>query len=138
MRNEIFSILLRAVIVSGLVVFLFGCAPERIIIDTGRTYSPPPAPKNSPPPWAPAHGKRAQYHYRYYPSVSVYYDAHRSVYFYWDTGSWKLSVELPAHVRINVNDYVTLEMDTAEPYIYHDQVVREYPPGKVKKNKKKK
>lgn len=138
MKYNSIGMLIKAILVLGLVMFLSGCAPDRIILDTGSTYSPPPATKNSPPPWAPAHGKRAQYQYKYYPNMSVYYDARRSVYFYLDTGTWKVSVALPAHVRIDVNDYVTLEMDTAEPYIYHDQVAREYPPGKVKHHKKKK
>ena len=138
MKYDPIGILKRVTVVLGVMMFLSGCAPDRIIIDTGSTYSPPPAPKNSPPPWATAHGKRARYQYKYYPNMCIYYDARRSVYFYLDTGTWKVSVKLPAHVRIDVNDYVTLEMDTAEPYICHDQVAREYPPGKTRHHKKKK
>jgi hypothetical protein len=37
-----------------------------------------------------------------------------------------------------VNDYVTLEMDSDKPYEYDHEVVKRYPPGKLKKKHKKK
>lgn len=35
-----------------------------------------------PYPWSPGHSSRAKYHYRYYPSLSVYFDIDRNLYFY--------------------------------------------------------
>jgi hypothetical protein len=63
----------------------------------------------------------------------VYYDTGRSVYFYYAGGKWTASVSLPSSIRIDVNEYVTLEMDTHEPYRYHPDVVKRYPPGLQKK-----
>jgi hypothetical protein len=91
-----------------------------------------------PPPWAPAHGYRAKHKYRYYPDARVYYDTGRKVYFYWRDGKWRVSVSLPASIRLSVGDYVTLEMDSERPYHYHDEVVKRYPPGQLKKKHKKK
>jgi hypothetical protein len=41
-------------------------------------------------------------------------------------------------IRIDINDYVTLEMDTDRPYEYHNEVVKRYPPGQMKKGETKK
>ena len=38
-------------------------------------------------------------------------------------------------MRISVNDFVTLEMETDKPYKYHNEVQKKYPPGQVKKKK---
>jgi hypothetical protein len=107
-----------------------------VTVGTEPTYQPPPPPPSrsaGPPPWAPAHGYRAKYQYYYYPSSHVYYDTVRSVYFYYSGEKWTASVSLPSSVRIDVNEYVTLEMDTHEPYRYHPEVVKRYPPGQQKK-----
>lgn len=138
MKTAVMRTLVSASIALGMVILLCACAPEGIILERQGSYSPAPAPRNSPPPWAPAHGKRAQHAYRYYPSSMVYYDEHQGVYFHCDMGTWRVSVELPRSVSIDLNEYVTLEMDTAEPYRYHEQVIVQYPPGKVKKQKNKK
>jgi hypothetical protein len=45
-------------------------------------------PKGGPPPHAPAHGYRAKYSYRYYPSSYVYFDVSRKCYFYLDGDNW--------------------------------------------------
>jgi hypothetical protein len=66
----------------------------------------------------------------------VYYDTGRGVYFYYDGGKWQGSVSLPASIRIDVGDYVTLKMDTDEPYRYHSDVEKRYPPGRQKKKSK--
>lgn len=91
-----------------------------------------------PPPWAPAHGRRAKYKYRYYPSSRVYYEEGSRVYFYYKDGQWHMSASIPVEIRIDVNNFVTLEMDTDRPYEYDDEVVKKYPPGQLKKNDKKK
>ena len=113
-----------------------GCHPTRVVVGNEPTYrheAPPPSRAPGPPPWAPAHGYRAKHQYRYYPSSHVYYDTGRSLYFYYSGGKWEASVSLPSLIRIDVNDYVTLEMGTSEPYRYHTDVVKQYPPGLQKK-----
>ena len=49
-----------------------------------------------------------------------------------------MSVSLPSRIRIDVNDFVALEMNSDKPYRYHSEVKKKYPPGKVKKKNKKK
>ncbi|MCK5487633.1 MAG: hypothetical protein KAI86_15555 [Desulfobacterales bacterium] len=123
----------------GLICLLFitsGCYNGRVIIEKNPPHpSPPPGPhvEKGPPPWAPAHGYRAKHHYRYYPSWHVYFDVGRSLYFYYDSGHWRVSVSLPSGIRIEVEDYVTLEMETDRPYEYHAEVAKRYPPGQQKK-----
>ena len=92
--------------------------------------------RGGPPPWAPAHGYRAKHRYRYYPHHRVYHEHERGVYFYYQDGRWRVSVSLPSHIQIDVDDYVTLEMDSDRPYDYDDEVIKRYPPGQMKKKKK--
>ena len=125
-----------------LLIFAFtllynGCSRTRVVVrDHPTVKAPPPSPppaKRGPPPWAPAHGYRAKHHYRYYPSSSVYFDTGRSLYFYYDGRHWEMSVSLPTWIRIDINDYVSMEMGTDKPYEYHHDVVKRYPPGHHKK-----
>ena len=59
--------------------------------------------------------------------------------FYYNDGDWHVSVSLPKEIRIDVDDFVALEMDADKPYKYHSEVEKKYPPGKVKiKNNKNK
>ena len=81
-----------------------------------------------PPPWAPAHGYRAKYQYYYYPNSQVYYDSNRGLYFYYSNEKWEFSVSLPSFINLDKNISVVLEMDADEPYIYHSEVVKRYPP----------
>jgi hypothetical protein len=126
----------------GFLAFLIlamGCSNERVIVPPPSSSPPPDQQvKKGPPPWAPAHGYRAKHQYRYYPSASVYFDIGRKLYFYYDGGGWRVSASLPLGIHIEVSDYVILEMDTEQPYQYHTEVVRRYPPGQQKKSDKKK
>src|SRR3990172_5538131 len=88
-----------------------------------------PSEKGGPPPWAPAHGQRAKYKYRYYPNSSVYYDSERRVYFYYDRDEWHTRSLIPDWIALDKNDYVTIEMYTDRPYEYHSDVYRKYPTG---------
>ena len=99
-----------------------------------RQYGPPH--KKGPPPWAPAHGYRAKYRYRYYPSVYVYFDIGRRLYFYLHHGEWRVSAKLPVGIRVAVDEYVILEMDNDKPYKFHSEVVERYPPGHQKQKGK--
>ena len=93
--------------------------------------------KGSPPPHAPAHGYRAKYNYRYYPSTCAYFDTSRKVYFYLEKGNWQMSVSLPQTLQLRLGDYVTIEMDTDKPYTKFADHKRKYPPGQLKTKGKK-
>jgi len=89
--------------------------------------------KKGPPSWAPAHGYRAKYHYRYYPSSHIYFDVGRGLYFYFNGVKWLKSPSIPAGIPIEPNDYVTLDMDVDKPYKYHSEIIKRYPRGQKKK-----
>ena len=101
-------------------------------------YNDPPAAKKGPPPWAPAHGHRKKYQYRYFPDCSVYYDTGRNLYFYLKADNWVVSVSLPNELNMRLSGHVVIGMDTDKPYIYYSEHKKKYPPGQTKKNKKKK
>ena len=118
-------------------VFLIGCQGTRILIegDTPPEESPSYEKKGGPPPWAPAHGYRAKHRYHYYTLSRVYHERERGVWFYYKDGEWKVSVSLPSEIRIDMNTYVILDMDTDQPYEYDHEVVKRYPPGQLKKKR---
>lgn len=111
-----------------------GCYDSRLIIGDHPGYENDRP--GGPPPWAPAHGRRANHEYRYYPDSEVYYDTGQGVYFYMRGDRWQVSARLPSRIRIDVDDYVSLDMDTDRPYRYHSDVVKKYPPGQMKKHSK--
>ena len=92
--------------------------------------------KGGPPPHAPAHGYRAKYAYRYYPSSYVYFDASRKVYCYFENHCWWESASLPKDIRLKRGHYVTIEMDDDKPYSGFKGHVHKYPPGQLKKKDK--
>jgi len=89
------------------------------------------SPGGGPPPWAPAHGYRAKYQYRYYPGVQVYFDSGRGLYFWLSGGGWQVGARLPGGIALS-GSYVNLDMDAAKPYQWHAEVVLRYPPAKYK------
>jgi hypothetical protein len=101
-----------------------------------RAVCPKKVRKGGPPPHAPAHGYRAKYAYRYYPSSSVYYDTGRKVYFYLEGDDWRASVSLPQHLNLRLDNYVTVDMDTDKPYTRFKKHRHKYPPGQLKKKNK--
>jgi hypothetical protein len=119
--------------------FLVGCQGTRVVVESEPSQEPSPAyKKGGPPPWAPAHGYRAKHRYRYYSSSRVYYENERGIYFYYRNGEWHVSVSLPSSIQIDVNDYITLEMDNDKPYEWDHEVIKKYPPGQLKKKNKEK
>ena len=80
-----------------------------------------------PPPWAPAHGRRAKYNYRYYPGCQVYFDSGRGLYFWLSGGGWQMGAHLPGSITLG-GRYVSLGMDASKPYDWHAQVLLRYPP----------
>jgi hypothetical protein len=120
-------------VMTGFSLLLGGCA-LRVGDPPAPVYTPPP--ESGPPPWAPAHGYRAKHHYYYYPDSQVYFDAGRSLYFYFSGGGWQASVSLPSGIQISAGEYVSLDMDVDRPYLYHSDVEKRYPPGQLKKKGK--
>ena len=128
----------------GIFITTVGCATNRVTEgyeeDSNQGYSEPDNKhkykKGGPPDHAPAHGYRAKYQYRYYPSQSIYYDTDRGIYFYLKGDSWEVGASLPSSLRVRLGDSVSIELDTDEPYIYHADHVRKYPPGQLKKKNK--
>ncbi len=69
------------------------------------------------------------YTYDYFPVESVYWDAHRRLWFYPWHGAWESAANLPVGIRIDVRNYVLVNMDTPTPYKYHAQVAKRFPPA---------
>jgi len=110
-------------IVTG--TLLAGCIlDDRRPVGVGVVVGGAPAPVavGGPPPWAPAHGHRAQVQrYYYYPASGVYYNVATSSYFYMSGGAWQVGVSLPTTMVIDPGAYVSLELDTDRPYLYYDE-----------------
>lgn len=127
------NLLLFAMFLTAVVFLLAaGCARTTLTVGDDPHYRDG-RPGGGPPPWAPAHGYRAKYKYRYYPSVQVYYDPGRNLYFHYSDGQWRMSASLPQSIRMSLGESVSLEMDTERPYDHHAEVVKRYPPGQAKK-----
>jgi hypothetical protein len=92
--------------------------------------------KGGPPPHAVAHGYRAKHAYRYYPSGHVYFDLKREVYFYLESGRWRMTACLPQTYYVLLGDYVMIEMESDRPYTEHRKHKQKYPPGQLKKKDK--
>ena len=127
-------------------MLLVSCAPKRVKIvyenDNNSEYShvnhEHKHNEKGPPAHAPAHGYRTKHHYRYYPSCSVYYDNGRKIYFYLKGDNWEIGASLPSSIRVRLGEYVSMELETDKPYVYHSDHVKSYPPGQMKKKNKKK
>ena len=132
---------IRIVVLIGFGILQFSLHPSydaktgMVEISVSELEATPPM-KGSPPHWAPAHGYRAKYAYRYYPSFYVYFDVGRRLYFYLEGDSWRVSARLPSGIHIEVAKYVNVELDTDKPYEYFSEHIEKYPPGQAKKNKK--
>jgi len=81
---------------------------------------------NGPPDHAPAHGYRAKYQYRYYPRCRVYHDAARGVYFYLKGENWEVGISLPSHLKNDLGEYVSLELETDKPYLFNEKHNKKY------------
>ncbi len=84
--------------------------------------------RNGPPPWAPAHGRRAKEKYHYYPAQQVYRNASTGAWVYYRNGEWTVGMSLPSVIRIGSESrFVSLEMNSDRPDAYHQEVIRSYP-----------
>ncbi|NDY41624.1 hypothetical protein G3N55_01995 [Dissulfurirhabdus thermomarina] len=127
-------IVLRIGVLLVALAAVFGCrrAPAAFLPPPPLIVEPAPA-GEGPPPWAPAHGRRARYRYRYYPDVQVYFDVDRRIYFFLDAGAWRAAPAPPPGLHFDLSGYVELGMDTDLPYRFHGDVRAAYPPGHWKK-----
>jgi len=82
-----------------------GCPP---VLAKGKTAGPPKHAK--------AHGYRAKHTYRYYPSANAYYDVERKSYFNLEGHNWRGGGSLPDHLNVRLGNYVTIGMDSDNPY----------------------
>jgi hypothetical protein len=79
-------------------------------------------------PWEPTRGERAKFTYRYFPSSFVYFNIDRGIYFYLSEGKWVNSYSLPKAIPIDRDPHVILKMIIDKPYMFHEDVVKKYPP----------
>jgi hypothetical protein len=121
----------KAVLSICAVLLLSGC-----VVADDRRGDGPVIKSGGPPPWAPAHGRRAKaaYRYYYYPAAGVYFNVSTRTYFYPNGGTWQVSATLPPAVVIDAGDYVSLQLETEKPYLYYAEHKTKY---KVNNGKKK-
>lgn len=77
-----------------------------------------------PPPWAPAHGYRAQTQHIYFPSLNIYFDLHRNLYYFLSGNRWIASPRLPIGIPLPVLQMapkVQLNVVTPTPFRFNDQ-----------------
>jgi hypothetical protein len=91
---------------------------------------------HGPPSHAPAHGYRAKYQYRYYPSSNIYFDVDRKLYFFLQGGNWEFAASLPFNLIPKLGSHVSIEMEIERPYLFNKEHRTKYSPGQVKKQKK--
>ncbi len=84
------------------------------------------------PLWAQSSGKRLTHIYRYFPSSGIYYDTGRGIYFYLRDGKWKTAASIPSGKSMDIGCFISFEMDTDEPYVYHDEIKNKYPVNRKK------
>ena len=65
------------------------------------------------------------YTYLYYPSVNIYYDTTRKLYFFTDGEDWQEAVSLPSTFLIDKNEAVTVRLKSDKPFL--SNVSRNYP-----------
>ncbi len=83
-----------------------------------------------PPPWAPAHGRRAkevhEYRYVYYPAQQVYYAPEQQLWFWMGGGGWQVGVNLPVQYRTRTSSGVQVVLQSDRPYVKHTYVEEHY------------
>ena len=89
-----------------------------------------------PPPWAPAHGRRAneevrvvrEYRYVYYPEQRVYYAPEQQMWFWMNGGNWQFGVNLPLqYARYSYSTGgVSVMLHSDRPYVEHTYVEQTY------------
>lgn len=98
---------------------------QRVHIDSSWA----PLPENSYSIYSAGYHHRSMRQYQYFPSVCVYHDAHRGLYFFQRGQQWCIAVSLPSDLRTKLGEYVTFIMDSDQPYLFNDQHKKQYPSG---------
>ncbi|MCZ6834199.1 MAG: hypothetical protein O7G85_00345 [Planctomycetota bacterium] len=65
--------------------------------------------------------------YHYYPSVEVYFDPNRDVYFWHASAYWGVGKRLPSTYKLSESDRKMVTLDTKMPYRRHQEVMARYP-----------
>lgn len=74
--------------------------------------------KGGPPPWAPAHGYRANQRYYFFPDMGIYFDISKNGYWHLTGVSWVFSVNTP-HNFDPYREYKTqIDFTGDSPYLY--------------------
>ena len=94
--------------------------------------------QSGPPDHAPAHGYRAKYQYHYYPSCKVYYDTARKIFFYLKGENWEVGVSLPNHLKSELGEYISLELETDRPYLLNEEHSKKYSSTQLNTEKRQK
>ncbi len=93
--------------------------------------------QKGPPPWAPAHGYRAQTRHVYFPDYNFYFDIQKSVYIHLSGENWQVSANLPSvfsGVDLKISATMELDLYTDTPQKYNSDHKLMYK-GKVKGKK---
>ena len=77
-----------------------------------------------------AHGHRSRRQYQYFPSVRVYHDAERGLYFFPRGQDWRIAVSLPSELRVRLGHCVTFEIEGDKPYVFNARHKKQYPPDR--------
>ena len=87
------------------------------------------AKKGGPPPWAPAHGYRANVKHVYFPEHNVYFDVQKAVYISASGSGWSVSVELPSllkGINLSASTQIELDLNTDKPQQYNSEHKTKY------------
>ena len=87
----------------------------------------PVAVKKAPPGNAYGLKKNKQFQYEYYPSVEVYFDPQRKLYFWHAKAYWGVGKRLPSTYRLDRKERTLVSLDTKLPYREHEKVMAENP-----------
>lgn len=124
----------RIGVLTAVLVLLFATNGCRVVLPL---HSQPYAHAPRGGQYVPPHARSLRHHYRYFPEVEVYFDITSNLYFYLSDHVWLSVPLLPSHIRIDLNNFVAMELDGSKPYIYHQDTRKRYPPG-LRKNKHRK
>jgi hypothetical protein len=67
------------------------------------------------------------YQYHYYPSVQVYFDPVRTLYFYRDGEIWREDQALPKALSKNLGEFILIRHAMAYPLEFHHEIVLQTP-----------
>ena len=97
----------------------------------------PVAAKKTPPGNAYGHNKHNHIEYEYYPSVEVFFDPQRKLYFWHAAAYWGVGKRLPSTYKLDHKERELVSLDTKLPYRQHDRVKSENPRDKSGRKHKK-